>query len=113
MFGFLSRPVKDSDYPQEGTDDLKDGKDGIIHSNQGPEELVRMETRIIDILRCLVIAMLLVVATATSLAAFKLSRKWEIDSFRNDFEGVATRMNQIFLDQTSAKLWFGKWPNSA
>ncbi len=75
--------------------------------HQDPEALVRAETRLIDFLRCLVIGLLVVVATSMAIGTFKVSRRWELDSFYNNFEGLATRITQVFLDETSTKLWYG------
>lgn len=95
----------------------RDCNDGIAHhryplgngsQHQDPEALVSIETRIIDLLRFLVIGLLVIVAISLSLATFKLSRKWELDSFHNEFEGIAARMTQVFLAKTTTKLWYGE-----
>jgi class 3 adenylate cyclase len=71
----------------------------------GPEALVRGDTRAVNLLRSFVIVGLVVATVLTGVATHKLLTRIELHSFMSDFKAVSTSFVQTFMDDLNLKMW--------
>jgi hypothetical protein len=57
-----------------------------------PEELVRRETKAVNILRALFLAVLVLVGFVLSFGSYKLERRSEEEAYQREFKAIATRI---------------------
>lgn len=74
-------------------------------ASDGPDALVRNDTNSLNYSRCLVVRVLILATTFTSVAAYKLLAKLELDAFSREFNHVGLRMTQAFLENARLQFW--------
>ena len=75
------------------------------NKNLGPEELVRQENKVVNFLRALLIAVLIVVGSSLSLSCYKLTSKWEEQTYENDFNVISLRFVELFQLAVTQFMW--------
>lgn len=70
-----------------------------------PEELVRRETKVVNFLRALLIAVLIIVGAILSYGSYKLERDSEHETYRREFKAIATRLTNDFQNAITQVMW--------
>lgn len=70
-----------------------------------PEELVGRETKVVNFLRCFLLAVLIIVGSALSLASFKVTSKWEDESYQKNFNHISFRFINGFHNSLAQAFW--------
>lgn len=73
------------------------GKDEL--GSMGPEDLVRRETKVVNILRAMLLVINVTVGVFLSFWIYRLSRKWEDETFRKDFDQISSRFTLAFTTE--------------
>jgi hypothetical protein len=73
----------------------------------GPEELVQRETKVVQILRALLIALLIIVGSVLSFGSYRLTSKWEDETYQSGFDAISVRFTNQFLNTVSQAMWSG------
>jgi class 3 adenylate cyclase len=94
--------------PQRDERDLESAPSHVpvtTNRRDSPEALTRNDTRWINCLRILFFGTLAVVAVSISLATYEVLYRTEYKTFQSEFEKTAARIQQLFLQDLSLKLW--------
>jgi hypothetical protein len=75
------------------------------HKTPGPEELVQRETKVLNVLRILLFVVLIVVGLCLSVGCYKLTSKWEEETYHNDFNVISTRFVELFQLAVTQFMW--------
>jgi hypothetical protein len=70
-----------------------------------PEELVRRETKAVNFLRALFIAVLVVVGAILSFGSYKLETRSEEETYQREFNAIATRLTNDFKNTITQVMW--------
>jgi hypothetical protein len=71
----------------------------------GPEELVRRENKAVCLLKIILLAVLVVLGSSLSLGCYKLSSRWEVQTYHDDFEVISKRFIEQFHDAMTQVMW--------
>lgn len=71
----------------------------------GPEELVRRETKLVNALRVLLMAVLIVTAVLLSFGSFKLTSKWEEEAYKRNFDVISVQFKSSFHAAMAQLMW--------
>lgn len=72
-----------------------------IKISLGPEELVQRENKVLNVLRITLFSVLIIVGFSLSISCYKLTSKWEEQTYQNDFNVISSRFVELFQLATS------------
>lgn len=71
----------------------------------GPEELVKRETKVVNLLRALLIVVLIVTAALFSFGSYKMTSKWEHQTYQKNFDVISLQLKSSFHATMAQVMW--------